>query len=152
MPALKKRNSRIMLINYILNKIYHCGEMRNYFTIYLNDLLEDINDEIITSQSENKEENIEYSKKYLEELCKFYDENEEKITRMRILKQERQEGNIDDLIKSVINSAITELLYLQNQKLNKIIISEYLKISDSFKVNPKIINKILDTICKDLYQ
>ena len=68
----------------------------------------------------------------------FYEKNE------NFLKEKTKNIliNMDFLSASIILAGFTEIIINQNDK--KLIISEYLKISDAFSCNSKNINRILD--------
>ena len=122
----KKFNSRIIFINYIYGKF--------------NDIELPINETIELYKSE---EQIELDVILLDKLIKKY--NHEEINNIRIKYQRHSDTSIDDVTKSLINSAINELLI---EKEYKIVLSVYLSIAYVFNCNKKFINGLLNSVVK----
>ena len=105
----------------------------------------------------NKEENITFPKhrfkKFIKDIVNGTIEREEFIlVKLReILKKEFSPSRTDLILKLMIMSAAFELLFVHKTPV-KVIVSEYVKISDFFLENAhkRYLNAILDKISKNV--
>lgn len=155
---IPKRISRILFLLFVFNRLYKMeqipgkdDEPKNFSKILENDFdeWEEFKEILLETFPEILSEKSLITKQFLKNLWNFYIETEEIINKLRQKYQKRNDESMDLIIIAIINSAICEIIFTKNLEKNKIILSEYLKISSAFSVNSKIINKIIDSILKN---
>lgn len=120
----RHRATRILFIQYVFSNIFIKTDIDK--TIHILKL---------------EDEDFFYDEKFLPILLKTYDEKQDLI----LDNMKNIEKNIDMLVYSVILGAVTEMF----TNKPKVVISEYLKISDLLELNTAFINAMLDNVSKN---
>lgn len=133
-----KRYSRILLVQYIFSNKFNETSIEK--------LIEDLKkiDSYLEEDIENYEitNEILYSEELLNELIKIYQDNFDNIWEEVTFHC----PSTDNLLLSILAAGITEIIHKQKKLKDKykIIITEYMKISDLFDLPSNIVNAVLN--------
>ena len=122
-----RRASRVIFVQYIFSNLFEPSDLPE-----------------IINHLKNEDEDFICNEEFLNQLSVAYRENTDLILEL-FHKHNHRGENIDQLAIAVLISATTEMLINEI----KVVIKEYLKISDILEINSKFIHRILDQIAND---